>query len=339
MSYRLYMDKKLVSDRRNLTCGLKCVTSVELEESAANTHKTERGPISRTKSEDSDLMDMSSTIQNIGKIYRTYSGELTKKITAEMQEEKELINKEMEENVTENQQNSESKQTDKQGIEKVKTNKKVSFRDVVEADKALNSTTSQEESSSMIKENSEVVIKRPSSSKVRSLSVTVDDFKVEKPKRPYTAPPCSPRTPLEFQYEKEKDKQLLPIWVPTSNEIHSETENELKDDKPDSNISQDIHVKLTCKSAPIERNTQQPTGTLSRSQSSTSTRVKTEKYVQPKPVAVMGNSDPLELPPNMPPGQALIELRKKIRENLAKETADLQLDIQQLYLKHHSYNN
>ena len=53
------------------------------------------------------------------------------------------------------------------------------------------------------------------------------------------------------------------------------------------------------------------------------------------PVVVVSESS-IELPKDLPPAQALVALRKKIREDVAQQNRDLQLDIQQLYLKKHS---
>lgn len=335
------MDKKLVSDRRNLTCGRKCVTSIELEESSESSPfrgKSDKGPILRTKSQDSDLMDMTSTIQNIGKIYRTYSEESTRKSKAPLEEETQDV-KTVEENPDKNQQSLENEKL--QELEKVnKINKKVSFKDDIEASNVLNNKETQGENpENMLRSNLKRTAQRPSSSKARFVLIENEGPKVDKPRRPLTAPPCSPRNLNETKIEEKTivpTKQLLPIWVPTSNEVHSENENDLKEERSEPTPElQDICVKVTCKSAPIVRSTQ-PEDTLSRSQSTTSTRVKTEKYTPPQPIVVLDKSDPLEFPSNVPPGQALLELRQKIRENLAKETADLQLDIQQLYLKHHS---
>ena len=69
-----------------------------------------------------------------------------------------------------------------------------------------------------------------------------------------------------------------------------------------------------------------------RAKSSTTSQRRPHK--SPSPVVVVSESS-LELPKDLPPAQALVALRKKIREDLAQQNRDLQLDIQQLYLRQH----
>lgn len=345
-SYRLYMDKKLVSDRRNLTCGLKCVTSVQIEDGSGDVVcKDDSNPMKRTKSHDSDMMDMSNTIKNIEKIYRTSSEESERKVPQEKTSEED---NQSTKNWVENPDHHKEKDKNLEE-EKVKISKKVSFKDDLEGQEVLVINSARKDILNLetkvatTNENT----KRPSSSLSRSNLDRYQEFKTNKAKRPYTAPHCSPRTPKDLDFLEKIDKsshvkQLMPILVPTSNdnEVLSESEVGPQKEMPEpSEKVHDIRVTFGCKSAPTARTVKHAEEPIQRSLSTTSTRVKTEKYVRPEPTAVLDNSDPMELPPYVPPGQALIELRKKIRENLAKETADLQLDIQQLYIKHHSYRN
>lgn len=89
------------------------------------------------------------------------------------------------------------------------------------------------------------------------------------------------------------------------------------------------------RSAPVSRTaTRLEEGTtLSRSKSSTALQRK--PYRSPSPVVIVSESS-LELPKDLPPAQALVALRKKIREDLAQQNRELQLDIQQLYLRKHT---
>ena len=90
------------------------------------------------------------------------------------------------------------------------------------------------------------------------------------------------------------------------------------------------------KSAPVSRTgtPHQQEGTIpQRAKSSTTSQRR--PYKSPSPVVVVSESS-MELPKDLPPAQALVALRKKIREDVAQQNRDLQLDIQQLYLKKHS---
>lgn len=83
-----------------------------------------------------------------------------------------------------------------------------------------------------------------------------------------------------------------------------------------------------CKSAPIVRTVLRlEKARVPRARSSSSNR-------PPQPIAIEAESS-LELPKHLPPAQALVALRKKIRDDLAHQNHELQLDIQQLYLRKH----
>lgn len=90
------------------------------------------------------------------------------------------------------------------------------------------------------------------------------------------------------------------------------------------------------KSAPISRTAtpHQQEGTIPQ-RAKSSTASPRRPYKSPSPVVVVSESS-LELPKDLPPAQALVALRKKIREDLAQQNRDLQLDIQQLYLRQHT---
>lgn len=83
-----------------------------------------------------------------------------------------------------------------------------------------------------------------------------------------------------------------------------------------------------CKSAPIVRTVPRlEKARVPRARSSNSNR-------PPQPIVIEAESS-LELPKHLPPAQALVALRKKIRDDLAHQNHELELDIQQLYLRKH----
>lgn len=83
-----------------------------------------------------------------------------------------------------------------------------------------------------------------------------------------------------------------------------------------------------CKSAPIVR-------TVSRREKARVPRVRSSSSNRPTQPIVIEAETSLELPKHLPPAQALVALRKKIRDDLAHQNHELQLDIQQLYLRKH----
>ena len=89
------------------------------------------------------------------------------------------------------------------------------------------------------------------------------------------------------------------------------------------------------KSAPVSRTAtpHQREGTIPQ-RAKSCTAFQRSPYKSPSPVVVVSESS-LELPKDLPPAQALVALRKKIREDLAQQNRNLQLDIQQLYLRKH----
>ncbi|KAL9951013.1 hypothetical protein ACROYT_G043599 [Oculina patagonica] len=89
------------------------------------------------------------------------------------------------------------------------------------------------------------------------------------------------------------------------------------------------------RSAPVTRTTTPLKDGTIPLRAKSSTALPRKPYRSPSPVVIVSESS-LELPKNLPPAQALVALRKKIREDLAQQNRDLQLDIQQLYLRKHS---
>lgn len=89
------------------------------------------------------------------------------------------------------------------------------------------------------------------------------------------------------------------------------------------------------KSAPVSRTSTPLKEGIIPQRAKSSTALQRKPYKSPSPVVIVSESS-LELPKNLPPAQALVALRKKIREDLAQQNRDLQLDIQQLYLRKHS---
>lgn len=89
-----------------------------------------------------------------------------------------------------------------------------------------------------------------------------------------------------------------------------------------------------CKSAPVSRTAlHHEEVRTARAKSSTAPH---RSPYKPTPPVVIESKSSLELPKDLPPAQALVALRKKIRDDLAQQNHELQLDIQQLYLKKHS---
>ncbi|KAK3743899.1 hypothetical protein QZH41_000500 [Actinostola sp. cb2023] len=372
-AYRMYLDRRLLtSDRRNLTCSGKCITSVELEDASddVGARKIPKEPFIRTKSQESDFdkMDMSNTIQNMEKLYRTSSVELAKKVTLEPSMEGisdntvvdnpgnpvvekpgnpavEIPGNDMVENPADQDKSPVDDSTLKQEFDILKMNKKVSFKDEIDAADSFNRSASRtldeilrgnDTANNTVKRP----ISRPSSSKERCQSTMVQEKQVEMPRRPFTAPPsCSPsavsRVKVNLDVSLPLKHELMSIRVPTSeHEVLSETEETDKlenserdqsdfDNTCDAESGENAHnmrVTFACKSAPTLRVTTKENEPIKRSQSSTSGRVKTCKYIPHRPVAMLADSS-MELPSNVPPAQALLELRKNIRENLAKKNS------------------
>ena len=89
------------------------------------------------------------------------------------------------------------------------------------------------------------------------------------------------------------------------------------------------------RSAPVSRTASSHREVIIPQRAKSSTAFQRSSCESPSPVAILSESS-LELPKGLPPSQALVALRQKIREDLAQQNRDLQLDIQQLYLRKHS---
>lgn len=102
---------------------------------------------------------------------------------------------------------------------------------------------------------------------------------------------------------------------------------------PEKIIPRCVSFTKAPRSAPVSRTTPRPENETLRSRSSTA--LQREPYRPPSPVVFESESS-LELPKDLPPAQAVVALRKKIREDLAQQNRELQLEIQHLYLKKHT---
>lgn len=197
---------------------------------------------------------------------------------------------------------------------------------------------------------------------------------IEKLRRPHTAPAAPPSSPRVYfdsrlnncvpikiptsQGEVENSSSFLSVDNQASEEKDSfielnqssssedETENDygIVEDCPTFSIqvspsscekgafqgdgATPIKRVTFCKSAPIVRTVPRlEKARVPRARSSSSNR-------PPQPIVIEAETA-LELPKHLPPAQALVALRKKIRDDLAHQNHELQLDIQQLYLRKH----
>ncbi|XP_032232183.2 uncharacterized protein LOC5507581 [Nematostella vectensis] len=386
-SYRMSLEtKRLVSDRGNLTCTEKCITTVELEdvrELAATKHRKEKRASELT---DVDKMDMSTTIYNMDRLYSSESarsdcekgvdrsGSALSKVveesprTGEGLREKEdlpkyVLGPDMAERVNkrvsfEDQQK--HKAHARKGSLPSKNDLQKSITDQSDFTKLTNPVEKRANTAVENTADSRCTLtrQRPKSSLDRmqierkSELVEFMNQRTKRQSRPSTAPPCSPRTSIP-----RSSIPRSPIHVPTSErELTSACESDIAltgesasktsfalepkqiEDENDCAETKTAsfpnppppRVAVSCKSATVARVTPRAKELVTRSKSSSSMSTG-------GPIVMC--AEPIELPKNMAPAQALLELRKKIRDDLAQETADLQLDIQQLYLKHHNYDS
>lgn len=215
---------------------------------------------------------------------------------------------------------------------------------------------------------------RPKTSQERSRKdgeeATMDIRKLRRPHTAPAAPPSSPRVYFDRLYncvpikiptsqgEVENSSSFLSVGNQASEEkdsfielnqsSSSEDENEndygIGEDCPTFSIqvspsscekgafqgdgATPIKRVTFCKSAPIVRTVPRlEKARVPRARSSSSNR-------PPQPIVIEAETA-LELPKHLPPAQALVALRKKIRDDLAHQNHELQLDIQQLYLRKH----
>lgn len=195
----------------------------------------------------------------------------------------------------------------------------------------------------------------------------VNARKVQRPLTPQLASPSSP-----FTHKSPRHCNFIPIKIPTSkdeykkstlNTTNNSTDSDqiftefsesdflengkqiLSDEKTSISISSDPSLDSivsgkdgyapktrvtsgTCKSAPIVRSSNQnEKGKLLRAKSSTGVERKTHPSA---------STFSLELREEVPPAQALTDLRKLIRDDLTQQNRELQLDIQRLYLRKHA---
>jgi len=137
-------------------------------------------------------------------------------------------------------------------------------------------------------------------------------------------------TPTEEKQNDNEDENFQAFSAQMS--PGSSPENDFIQDggAPKKHVSFGVSV---CKSAPVSRTVARETEKVPRARSSTP--LQRRSYKPSTPVVIESESS-LELPKDLPPAQALVALRKKIRDDLAQQNRELQLDIQQLYLRKHS---
>ena len=212
---------------------------------------------------------------------------------------------------------------------------------------------------------------RPKTSHERSRKdgeeATMDIGKLRRPHTAPAAPPSSPRVYFDSRFNN-----CVPIKIPTS---QGEVENSNSCLSVDNQASEekDSFIELNQSSSSEDENENDygigedcPTFSIQVSPSScekgafqgdgatpikrvtfckSAPIVRTEKAIVPRARSSSSNGPPqpivieaetaLELPKHLPPAQALVALRKKIRDDLAHQNHELQLDIQQLYLRKH----
>ena len=167
-------------------------------------------------------------------------------------------------------------------------------------------------------------------------------------RRPFSAPLSTPAwmrdksdiASLDKWLASVKEKQV--IQIPTSenesryssntperNQAPAVKKSNLKkiEDKKSTKTSQNpgsARVTFASNSAPPQRFQKNTHSTITSSQQSSTL---------PPPPSVLCSAAPVEMAKNLPPAQALIDLRKQIRDDLAQQNKALELDIQQLYLR------
>ena len=193
---------------------------------------------------------------------------------------------------------------------------------------------------------------------------------VGKQRRPQSAPPGPPSTP-RLQAES-RFSNCAPIKIPTSEADQTSEEEQtfveqsvsVPPEESDESLIENeefpafsievsagsardkIALQDGCppkrvsfekghRSAPVSRTASSHREVIIPQRAKSSTAFQRSSCESPSPVAIVSESS-LELPKGLPPSQALVALRQKIREDLAQQNRDLQLDIQQLYLRKHS---
>lgn len=134
----------------------------------------------------------------------------------------------------------------------------------------------------------------------------------------------------EKQNDIEENEEFAAFSVQISPGSSTEQDTVQNDSAPKKRVSFGGY-----KSAPLSRTTfRQAEANLPRAKSSTA--IQQRRPCKAPPPVVVESESSLELPKDLPPAQALVALRKKIRDDLAQQNHELQLDIQQLYLRKHS---
>lgn len=345
-SYKLSLDSRRISaDRRNLVSrGNKYIKSVEIEDFGEVEGTRERtrpfeGFTASTKRE-----RISNSGENIPKKVSFEDEEAIRKRSVRTKKDKDK-----------------EKSEEKEEISRVdiKTNdtKIISLADVQKS-RPTTSTTWRERS------------------RTDNDDVAVDSRKLQRPHTAPPAPPSSPKGhggsryyslfPIKIPTSQDEGKKNLQNRTNTSTDqdqtFNEFSECETPDDEKQTCSDEEISpfsVKIFANSSPDSKSTVQDGGALKthvtfgtsksapalrsahqnqqekklRAKSSTAFEQRT--YKPTAPVVVESNSS-LELPKELPPAQALIALRKQIRDDLAQQNLELQLDIQRLYLKKHT---
>ena len=215
---------------------------------------------------------------------------------------------------------------------------------------------------------------RPKTSRERSGTHEVI-AEVRKVRRPHTAPPAPPTSPRVQTDSRFSICMPIKIKIPTQGDmtessndpnVENETSNEQgrtaelsvsvtpeeseenlvenedcpafsvdisTSSSPEKIVPKRVSFSNAPKSAPVSRTTPRVENETLRSKSSTA--LSRRPYRPPSPVVMMSESS-LELPKDLPPAQAVVALRRRIREDLAQQNRELQLDIQHLYLRKHT---
>lgn len=349
-AYRMYLETRTLSaDRRNLVASPeRFITTVGVEDTRedgnAAIKKEGKSPHDGSDCEGTDEDRMSSAMDNWYNLPRRNSEKIDKEMPLKQ--------------VTE--------------LRSEKVSKKVSFED--ERRKGVEHL--KEDGVPNTGQLSERVLTRPRTSRERLQTTRDFAEFPPKPTRPCTAPPSSPRLRHGKDVEEVSRELLLPtahhlpVRIPISrlescdaeNSDREESEIKATEDKrepscegiysdvngAESNESSSekeelkqsthaskIRVSFAPMSAPAVRVSEREEDRKALIRSKSTTLLRRKVYSPPPPVVIYSQSS-LELPKGLPPAEALIALRKKIREDLEQQNRDLQLDIQQLYLRGHS---
>ena len=207
---------------------------------------------------------------------------------------------------------------------------------------------------------------RPRTSRERLLSTRDLEGDSSQRKRPYTAPPSTPRHHHDNVQEvcQSSVNHHATVIIPTSRLDSNDTENadtnneyaeehkngRVARDKDSETLEENVFTdaeseetgkgrnQLRVRFAPMSAATRQAPHRNESAGRAKSATVHRQKAYSPPPPVVVTSDSMLELPKGLTPADALLSLRKKIREDLEQQNRDLQLDIQQLHLNRHSGN-